>query len=136
MAQIKGSPHARMGVCAFQQEGGGKHSCFRGVYSFLIAFHSDGFPPHGYLMYVGETGNKSKETLRSRFLSYFSEMKDQSRSIHYVLLKSKYLHFQFSAVSDKRRNLRKVEESLCDALIPPYNVRDFSAEMRAAKRAF
>ena len=109
----------------------------RGVYSFVIACCTKGLPQHGYLVYVGETGNTSKETLRSRFLSYFSEMKDQSRSVHYVLRKyQQYLYFQFCEVHDKRRNLRKVEESLCDALIPPYNVRDFSADMRAAKRAF
>jgi excinuclease UvrABC nuclease subunit len=109
----------------------------RGVYAFLVAFLSDGFPPHGYLMYVGETGDDNQQHLRSRFRSYFLEMGQESRPIHYILRKyEKYLYFHFSAVADRRRNLKKLEAALCDALIPPYNVRDFSAEIRNAKPAF
>jgi hypothetical protein len=109
----------------------------RGVYAFLVAFSPAGFPPHGYPMYIGETGNDGQETLHSRFVSYFREMEEQSRPVHYVLNKYKrYLYFHFSEVTDKRRNLKKLEKALCDTLIPPYNVRDFSAEMRNAKPAF
>lgn len=109
----------------------------RGVYAFLVTNSPSGLPPHGYLMYIGETGNQSQETLHSRFLSYFREMKDESRGVHYVLNKyEKYLYFHFCEVTDKRRNLRKLEEALCDTLVPPYNFRDFSAELRNAKPAF
>ncbi len=108
----------------------------RGVYAFLIKFCSDGIPPHGYLMYVGETGNDSQETLRSRFLGYFSEMQAKERSIHYVLCKyENHLYFHYSLVLDRRRNLKRIEAWLCDTLVPPYNVKDFSVEMRKAKKA-
>lgn len=108
----------------------------RGIYAFAIEVCSHGFPPHGYVMYVGETGHDSKETLRSRFLSYFAEMTEQSRPVHYALLKyRKYLSFCYTRIPDKRRNLRKLETVLCDALIPPYNVQDFSLEMRRGKKA-
>ena len=109
----------------------------RGVYAFLVACSSNGMPPYGYLMYVGETGNDSQETLHSRFLGYFREMREKSRPVHYVLNKyKKHLYFHYSQVPDRRRNLKNLEAALCDALIPPYNVRDFSAEMRNAKPAF
>jgi len=109
----------------------------RGVYAFQIKYSSGGIPQHGYLMYVGETGNRnSQETLRSRFLSYFSEMQAKERSLHYVLCKYEdYLYFHYSPISDRRRNLKNIEAWLCDTLVPPYNVKDFSVEMRKAKKA-
>jgi hypothetical protein len=121
----------------FRRAEAGQVPMSRGVYAFLIAFRANGIPPHGYLMYVGETGDEGQETLHSRFLTYFQEMQKQSRPVHYILRKyAKYLYFHFSKVSDRRRNLKKIETALCDALIPPYNVRDFSAEIRNAKPAF
>ena len=109
----------------------------RGVYAFVVELDKAGIPPHGYVMYVGETGNKSKETLHTRFLSYFREMKKQCRAVHYALIKYKeHMYFHFSRITDNRRNLRKVEESLCSTLIPPCNRRDFDWKLRRARRAF
>ena len=107
----------------------------RGVYAFIITLGTDSIPPNGYVTYVGETGNDSRETLQSRFVSYFSEMKDESRKVHYILRKyRRYLHFYFSKVPNRRHNLKQIEMILCDTLVPPYNVKDFSLEMRRGKK--
>ena len=109
----------------------------RGIYAFMIEFVKDGLPPNGYIMYVGETGDTSRRTLHDRFLSYFSEIKTKTRPIHKILRKYRqYAYFHFSKVSDKRRSLKKLERKLCDALVPPCNVRDFSVDLKTAKRAF
>jgi hypothetical protein len=108
----------------------------RGVYAFLITFSRAGFPPHGYIVYIGETGSLGQETLHSRFLTYFREMDKETRAVHYVLKKYRsHMYFHFSEIPDKRRDLKKLESALCDTLVPPYNVRDFSAEMKKAVRA-
>src|ERR1035441_5109622 len=102
----------------------------RGVYAFLIKFTKDGIPPHGYLVYVGETGQGSLETLRSRSVSFVSELQSPERAVHYVLCKyENHLYFLYSPVLDKRRNLKTIESSLCDTLVPPYNVKDFSVDI-------
>jgi len=107
----------------------------RGVYAFIITVTADDLPMNGYVTYIGETGDDSQETLRSRFMSYFSEMRDCSRPVHYILKKyRRFLHFHYSKVPDRRRNLKHIEMILCDAMVPPYNVKDFSLEMRRGKK--
>lgn len=109
----------------------------RGVYAFIVELYKKGLPSHGYIMYVGETGHTSNETLRSRFLSYFGERQKQLRAIHYALLKyEKYLYFHFSEVTDRNRSLKELEQVLLDTFIPPYNMRDFSIEISRARKAF
>jgi len=103
----------------------------RGLYAFTVECSAPGIPPHGYIMYVGEVGHTGNETLRSRFRSYFYEMKRDERPVHYILNKyTKHLFFYFCEVPDRRKSLFKIETALCDTLIPPYNVNDFSMDMK------
>lgn len=56
----------------------------RGVYAFMVRHADSNLPPHGYITYIGITGNKSKtRNLRLRFNDYLSEQqRPKRRSIH------------------------------------------------------
>lgn len=110
-----------------------------GVYAFSVAHDAGGLPPHGYVLYVGQTGAKKKgniRTLRQRAKEYFREKKTGSRPhIASFLNKwSKCLYFYYAQLDPAVVNLLDVETKLNDALIPPYSVGDFSPEIRRLKR--
>jgi hypothetical protein len=110
-----------------------------GIYAFSVAQDGCGLPPHGYVLYVGQTGAKKKEhdrTLRQRAREYFREKTTGSRPhIASFLNKwSKCLYFYYAQVDPTKINLLNIETKLNDALIPPYSVGDFSPEIRRLKR--
>lgn len=109
----------------------------RGVYAFIAQPEGPGLPPHGYLMYVGITGDATSRTLRTRYGDYLVEQKVLKRAnIHFMLKNwAGHLRFSFAPVLDRRYSLRSLEKKLCDALIPPFNSNDFSAELRPKVRA-
>lgn len=109
----------------------------RGIYAFIIECTELGFPPHGYLMYIGMTGQDSDHTLYKRYGDYFGKSELQKRSkLKRMMGKWKSdLHFHFVPIPDKRYSLTKLETALCDAIIPPCNVQDFSAEIRREVKA-
>jgi hypothetical protein len=110
----------------------------RGIYAFVVEHNESQLPPHGYVMYVGITGNTSKHNLRKRYRDYLRDKKVNKRAgIHYMLNNwGASMFFHYAVISDKRYNLAAIEQSMSDALIPPYSTMDFSAEIREAKRAF
>lgn len=110
----------------------------RGVYAFVIEFRKAHLPPNHHIVYFGEVGERGSGTLRSRFLSYFSEMKSKkNRAVHYPLEKYKeHIFFHFCAIPDKRRSVKKLEKQLTRTFVPPYNIRDFDTDLRPAVTAF
>jgi hypothetical protein len=110
-----------------------------GVYAFSVTQDGCGLPPHGYVLYVGQTGAKKKaphRTLRQRAREYFREKKTGSRPHIALFLRkwSKCLYFYYAQLDPAAVNLLDVEMKLNDALIPPYSVEDFSPKIRRLKR--
>jgi hypothetical protein len=110
----------------------------RGVYAFVVEHNHSDFPPHGYIMYIGETGQDGNYNLYKRYGDYLKDKRVPKRpGIHYMLIRwEPCLYFHYAAVKDKRVNLKKLEKSLNDAFIPPFSTNDFSAEIRRGKRAW
>jgi hypothetical protein len=110
----------------------------RGVYAFIVQHVNGHFPPHGYIMYIGITGDVSAtRTLNDRYYEYLVEKRKQKRAkIAYML--NKYaddLYFTYATITDPNFDLGKLELELNDAVIPPVVVKDFTAEIREIVRA-
>jgi hypothetical protein len=108
-----------------------------GVYAFAIGHENPGLPPHGYVIYIGQTGAKKNErTLRHRVKEYFREKTRPKRGhVHYFLNKwDQCLFFHFAPVDPGTVNLLSLEAQLNDAFMPPYSRQDFSPEIRRRKR--
>jgi hypothetical protein len=110
-----------------------------GVYAFAIQHGALGLPPHGYVIYVGQAGAEKGHkirTLRKRFTEYFKDkIKPKRPAVHYFLNAwETCLVFHFAPVDPKATNLKAVEAALNDAMLPPFSINDFSAEVRPMKR--
>ncbi|APZ97619.1 hypothetical protein BWQ93_03295 [Sphingopyxis sp. QXT-31] len=100
---------------------------------------NDHFPPHGYIMYIGITGEEAlHRTLNDRFYEYLKEQRRNKRpKVHYMLAKySDDLFFNYVPIADDTFDLGQLEADLNDAIIPPVVEKDFSAEVRAVVKAF
>lgn len=109
-----------------------------GLYCFVIKPGQASLSEVGYLMYIGEAGHESSNTLRKRFRSYFNEKDNIKRAyITHLLNKwSNYLHFCFCVVSEEcAKNIKKYETELLDTFVPTYNERDFSADVSVVIKA-
>ena len=103
----------------------------KGIYCFIIRHDHAALPMHGYIAYVGLTGKSEQRNLRVRYSEY---LRDQVRPkrihIHQMLNRwSDDLYFYFSVVENNDIGLTTIETALLDALIPPFNEKDFSAEL-------
>ena len=110
-----------------------------GLYAFSIVTQRQGLPPHGYVLYIGQTGAKKySRTLRVRAGEYLKEKKTGKRKHVWEFLNkwSGHLSFHFASVDPKTENLEALEQGLNDALMPPYSVNDFSVEIKAQKKAW
>jgi hypothetical protein len=111
----------------------------RGLYVFLaIPQTPSALPPAiGFPLYVGETGDESGANLRSRFGQYLVEVTGTRRLKFYRMARKLegHIFFAFAPVADPTISLKALETKLTDALVPPMGDQDFSAEMRAARKA-
>lgn len=110
-----------------------------GLYAFSVVTGRAGLPPHGYVLYVGQTGAKrDSRTLKIRAVEYLKEKKTGKRRHVWEFLNkwSGHLAFHFAALDPKTSDLEAVEKTLNDALMPPYSVNDFSTEIKAQKKAW
>ena len=103
----------------------------QGLYAFFIEPQVADFRNHGYLMYIGETGQDSDNNLRARFSEYFSYKSNYKRPhIHWLLNRWEgYLYFYYVEIPHNTMNLNELETMLLDTFLPPYNLKDFSAEV-------
>jgi hypothetical protein len=102
----------------------------RGIYFFMIKYETNLLPSHGYIAYVGLTGDQNERTLHLRYGDY---LRDQSRPkrVHIYELLNRWknnIYFYFAEVPDREESLTDIETNLLDSLIPPYNRKDFSGE--------
>lgn len=109
----------------------------RGLYAFVVVHESTYFPPHGYLMYIGITGDdSSNRTLRIRYGEYLRE-KDKGGRAKIVTMLQSYpddTYFFYAPITDRRRSLPKIEDDLLSALIPPCNEK-FAADIAKGVKA-
>ncbi len=110
-----------------------------GMYAFSVVANRLGLPPHGFVLYIGQTGAKhDARTLRIRAGEYLKEKKTGKRRHVWEFLNkwSGHLHFHFAPLDPKTNDLEDVEKNLNDALMPPYSVNDFTLEIKAQKKAW
>ena len=110
----------------------------RGLYVFTVEAPGISLPQHGYILYVGETGNTSNATLRSRYGQYLADLRteDGRPAVFYMLSNwEKDLIFNFVAVPDTAIDVKAIQDSFIDAVIPPINKKDMKASIRAGKAA-
>jgi hypothetical protein len=110
----------------------------RGVYAFTVEHCPSKFPKHGYLLYIGITGNQSGAHLRQRYSQYLqNQSKEKGRPAVLYMLKKwpDNLFFSYCQLPDSTVNLAVLETDLLGALNPPVNKKDFPASISAARRA-
>lgn len=110
-----------------------------GLYAFSVVTPRQGLPPHGYVLYIGQTeAKKNSRTLRIRAGEYLKEKKTGKRRHVWEFLNkwSGHLSFHYVPVDPAAENLETLEQTLNDALLPPYSVNDFSVEIKARKKAW
>ncbi|MEO1020437.1 MAG: hypothetical protein AAFY56_22515 [Pseudomonadota bacterium] len=101
----------------------------RGVYAFCICLRGSIMPPHGVLVYFGETSR----TLRTRYKEYVRDCKRGAKRPKFENLFSLWpddLDFFYASIDDDACNLKDIEEALNDAVKPLCVTDDFSAEIR------
>lgn len=110
----------------------------RGIYVFTLALETGLLPEHGYILYMGITGDKSKATLRSRFNQYvadYKKKKGRPKVYNFLERWKGDLYFSFVPIPDNRKSLSKLEKNFLSAVIPPVNERDITARISSARRA-
>ena len=110
-----------------------------GVYAFSVVNRRGGMPPHGYVLYVGQTGaKKNARTLRQRAREYLNEKRTGKRRHVWDFLNkwSGHLSFHFAKLDPNSYDLEEVEKLLNDSLLPPYVINDFGTEIKAKKKAW
>lgn len=110
----------------------------RGIYAFTLEATGVKLPSHGYILYMGITGDTSDANLKKRFGQYLLHLQNEDgRPAVFYMLKNWQgdLQFNFVPLPDKSVDLAKIERAFLNALIPPVNKRDLDAEITAVKAA-
>lgn len=111
----------------------------RGIYAFTAELSPAKLPAHGYILYVGITGDESEAAnLYKRYGQYLAnQRKEDGRPAVSFMLQNWAgdLFFNFVPLPNKTINLARIESSFINALMPPTNKRDIEADLRAAKAA-
>ena len=104
----------------------------KGVYAFFIEPRIAKFPSHGYLIYIGQSGYKSKRDLRKRFRDYFYDKKRPKKIQVNLMLNTweDYLYFYYAKVDPAQIDLKQLEQKLLDTFTPPYVKRGYSAYVK------
>lgn len=109
----------------------------RGIYMFGLVLEPSPFPSHGYLMYVGISGDTSGGTLRRRFSEYLAQYRNANGRAKVFEMMARWhgdLFFNY-AVLDDGVDLKVLEKSFIKALRPPVNTADFEFDTAAAIKA-
>lgn len=109
----------------------------RGVYAFALdasKHTSFNLPPISSVLYVGETGDAGKATLKSRLASYRNIKSQRERPRVFGMLKTwkDSLLFYYATVQTGV-STKTCETSLLDSILPPANNKDFSAIVSNAR---
>lgn len=111
----------------------------RGIYVFTALVSDDQLPIHGYLLYVGITGDgESKSNLQIRYGQYVRnlENEDGRPAVYYMMDNWRDdLMFNFVPLPDVAVDLEEMEADFINAIMPPINKRDFEATKAAVRQA-
>lgn len=110
----------------------------RGVYAFTAELSPAKLPAHGYILYIGITGDDSEANLYKRYAQYLRHLKNEDGrpAVYYMLDNwSGDLFFNFVSLPNTQVDLGKIEKSMIGALMPPVNKRDMDATITSAKAA-
>lgn len=111
----------------------------RGIYAFTVELSPSKLPTHGYIMYVGITGDGiSQATLASRHRQYIRHKVTgggRPRVLYMLQNWSDCLWFNFATFNNQNVDLGKLEQDMLNAIQPPINQRDFNADIAQARRA-
>ena len=112
----------------------------RGIYAFAICKSSKVLPPHGYILYIGIAGKDSNRSLRARYKDYLNTRYVLKREKISKMIGNwhKVLSFFFAPVEENITSdvLKKIEQQLNTALLPPFSINDLDADIKRKKRAF
>lgn len=109
----------------------------RGIYVFSVELGNHNLPPHGYVMYAGVSGLKGKSHLYTRYGQYLNEHKRRKARPSVVLMLQNWkegLTFSYAQITDRRVSLKKLETLFLNAVQPPINLMDFSAEITKVRK--
>ncbi len=110
----------------------------RGLYAFTTEFSPSSLPSHGYILYVGITGDVSAATLHKRYAQYMRHKKKGTGrpAVLYFLQNWKDdLFFHYVPIPDKTISLAALEKSFITSIMPPANKRDIEGDVSKAKAA-
>lgn len=110
----------------------------RGIYAFSVELSPGKLPAHGYIMYVGITGQDSDANLYKRYAQYLVDQRDQNGRPAVTYMLSNWdgdLFFNYVSLPNKKVDLHKMEKALLNAVRPPVNKRDFDATISAPRAA-
>lgn len=112
----------------------------RGIYAFVAQSPSNALPSHGYVMYIGMAGRDSNRSLRERYRDYLScgYIRTRPRVLRMIVDWGDVLRFYYVSVEDgvSSEDLKRLEEQLNSALLPPFSPGDVEAEIKEMRRAF
>ncbi len=112
----------------------------RGIYAFTVHQLGDVLPHHGYVLYIGIAGRKSKRSLRARYKEYLNPKAIMKRESITRMIADWHpvLKFFYAPIEDdvSSETLEDIEKQLNSALMPPFSKGDLEAETKAKKRAF
>lgn len=110
-----------------------------GLYAFVVRIPYLGLPTHGWVMYIGQTGDGSSyKTLRQRFGEYLHNKKNNRRPKIFYLLNAwdGQLEFFYTPLPNRKSELVNLETSLLGAFRPPFSDRTYPATFMSPSHAF
>lgn len=105
-----------------------------GLYCFIVGNGLAGLPSVLFPLYAGET-----EDLRGRYKQYLTERQSERGRTQVRKFLNVFwgeAEFCFAEHAADKPRLREIERALNDSLLPPYSLRDFSAEVKASRNAW
>ena len=110
----------------------------RGIYAFTFELTPNQLPLHGYILYIGITGDTSAANLYKRYAQYLRHLKNEDgRPAIFYMLKNwaDDLFFNFVTLPKTSVSLETLERQLLTAIIPPVNKKDLGADIVSIKAA-
>jgi len=110
-----------------------------GIYAFTVEFSPSKLPQHGYIMYIGITGDgASRATLKSRYRQYIRHAANgggRPRVLYMLQNWQGDLWFNYATFKSPNIDLGKLERDMLSAVIPPINLSDLAADVARARKA-
>lgn len=110
-----------------------------GLYAFVVKIPYEGLPPHGWILYVGQSGHgTSTNTLKERFGEYFHDKEHSRRPKVYYFLNAwdGHIEFHFASLPGRKAELLELETKLLGAFRPPFTDRTYPATYMSPAHAF